>query len=127
MFFFLILVKESSDNAVELKQFFDANYSQIYFIFYESFINFETNLKQKSNKINKEELEAVLYVFQVTKKAETILCIYIHLKYSYFLLLLIYVLFFKENTSPSTGKNSSTMASEKHRTKSAKAAPHRQC
>lgn len=64
MAFFLVL--ESSDNAVELKQFFDANYSQIYFIFYESFINFETNLKQKSNKINKEELEAVLYVFQVS-------------------------------------------------------------
>lgn len=49
---------------VELKQFFDANYSQIYFIFYESFITVEANLKLKS-KINKEELEAVLFVFQV--------------------------------------------------------------
>lgn len=56
---------ETSDNIVELKQFFDANYSQIYFVFYESFINVETNLKQKSSKINKEELETVLFVFQV--------------------------------------------------------------
>lgn len=56
---------ESSDNVTELKQFFDVNYSQIYYIFYDSFINVETNLKQKLNKINKEELETVLFVFQV--------------------------------------------------------------
>lgn len=49
----------------ELKQFFDVNYSQIYFIFYESFINVEANIKQKLNKLNKDELETVLYVFQV--------------------------------------------------------------
>ena len=52
-------------NLIELKQFFDANYSQIYFIFYESFINVESNLKQKLSKINREELETVLFVFQV--------------------------------------------------------------
>lgn len=48
----------------ELKQFFDANYSQIYFIFYESFVNVESSLKQKLSKPNKEELETVLFVFQ---------------------------------------------------------------
>lgn len=31
----------------DLKQFFDSNYSQIYFIFYENFITLENSLKQK--------------------------------------------------------------------------------
>uniref|UniRef100_A0A8C9SP40 Ral GTPase activating protein catalytic subunit alpha 2 n=1 Tax=Scleropages formosus TaxID=113540 RepID=A0A8C9SP40_SCLFO len=43
----------------ELKPFFEAHYSQIYFIFYENFMTLESNLKQKValeknvNKINK--------------------------------------------------------------------------
>lgn len=61
----MLFFKESSDNVSELKQFFDLNFSQIYFIFYESFINVEINLKQKINKINKEELDTVLFIFQV--------------------------------------------------------------
>ena len=56
---------ESCENQSELKQFFDLNYSQIYLIFYESFISVEANLKQKLSKPNKEELETVLFVFQV--------------------------------------------------------------
>lgn len=55
---------DSCENVIELKQFFDANYSQIYFLFYESFVNVETNIKQKLNKMNKEELETILYIFQ---------------------------------------------------------------
>ena len=62
---YLKIFIESSDNVVELKQFFDNNYSQIFLIFYESFINLETNLKQKLSKFNKEEFETVLFVFQV--------------------------------------------------------------
>uniref|UniRef100_A0A803VYE1 Ral GTPase activating protein catalytic subunit alpha 2 n=1 Tax=Ficedula albicollis TaxID=59894 RepID=A0A803VYE1_FICAL len=34
----------------DLKQFFDSNYSQIYFIFYENFITLESSLKQKGEK-----------------------------------------------------------------------------
>jgi hypothetical protein len=56
---------ESCENQLELKSFFDQNYSQVYFIFYESFVGVEANLKQKLNKQNKEELETVLFVFQV--------------------------------------------------------------
>lgn len=38
-----------SDNvdASDLKQFFETNYSQIYFIFYENFITLENSLKLK--------------------------------------------------------------------------------
>ncbi|XP_075222670.1 putative Rho GTPase-activating protein CG5521 [Lycorma delicatula] len=52
----------------EGKQFFDANYSHIYYIFYDNFISAETNLKQKElpfhlvHKAHREELEGVLYV-----------------------------------------------------------------
>jgi hypothetical protein len=56
---------ESTDNVAELKQFFDQNYSQIFFIFYESFINVEANIKHRLNKQNKDELDIVLFVFLV--------------------------------------------------------------
>ena len=56
---------DSCENVIELKQFFDANYSQIYFLFYESFVNVETNIKQKLNKMNKEELETILYMMMI--------------------------------------------------------------
>ena len=62
---FCFITQDSSENVNELKQFFDINYSQIYFIFYESFVNVEANIKQKLNKLNQEELQTVLYVFQV--------------------------------------------------------------
>ena len=62
---FCLINQDSSENVNELKQFFDINYSQIYFIFYESFVNVEANIKQKLNKLNQEELQTVLYVFQV--------------------------------------------------------------
>uniref|UniRef100_A0A803VXH9 Ral GTPase activating protein catalytic subunit alpha 2 n=1 Tax=Ficedula albicollis TaxID=59894 RepID=A0A803VXH9_FICAL len=45
-FFFFFYIVDGSD----LKQFFDSNYSQIYFIFYENFITLESSLKQKGEK-----------------------------------------------------------------------------
>ncbi|XP_063355132.1 ral GTPase-activating protein subunit alpha-2 isoform X3 [Pelmatolapia mariae] len=48
----------------ELKTFFESNSSQIYFIFYENFITLESNLKQKGNKSQREELDSVLFIFE---------------------------------------------------------------
>ncbi|KAM4040885.1 ral GTPase-activating protein subunit alpha-2 isoform 1-T1 [Anomaloglossus baeobatrachus] len=48
----------------ELKQFFEAHYSQIYFIFYENFITLESSLKLKGNKSQREELDSILFLFE---------------------------------------------------------------
>ncbi|RLW07126.1 hypothetical protein DV515_00004287 [Chloebia gouldiae] len=48
----------------DLKQFFDNNYSQIYFIFYENFVTLENSLKQKGNKAQREELDSILFLFE---------------------------------------------------------------
>uniref|UniRef100_A0A8C9RDA7 Ral GTPase activating protein catalytic subunit alpha 2 n=1 Tax=Scleropages formosus TaxID=113540 RepID=A0A8C9RDA7_SCLFO len=48
----------------ELKPFFEAHYSQIYFIFYENFMTLESNLKQKGNKSQREELDSILFIFE---------------------------------------------------------------
>ncbi|KAL4624069.1 ral GTPase-activating protein subunit alpha-2 [Arapaima gigas] len=48
----------------ELKPFFEAHCSQIYFIFYENFITLESNLKQKGNKSQREELDSILFIFE---------------------------------------------------------------
>ncbi|XP_025756780.1 ral GTPase-activating protein subunit alpha-2 isoform X4 [Oreochromis niloticus] len=48
----------------ELKTFFESNSSQIYFIFYENFITLESNLKQKGNKSQREELDSILFIFE---------------------------------------------------------------
>uniref|UniRef100_A0A8C0UGL9 Ral GTPase activating protein catalytic subunit alpha 2 n=1 Tax=Cyanistes caeruleus TaxID=156563 RepID=A0A8C0UGL9_CYACU len=48
----------------DLKQFFDNNYSQIYFIFYENFITLENSLKQKGNKSQREELDSILFLLE---------------------------------------------------------------
>nr|XP_014350838.1 PREDICTED: ral GTPase-activating protein subunit alpha-2 [Latimeria chalumnae] len=48
----------------DLKQFFEVNYSQIYFIFFENFIALESNLKQKGNKSQREELDSILFLFE---------------------------------------------------------------
>uniref|UniRef100_A0A452T9M1 Uncharacterized protein n=1 Tax=Ursus maritimus TaxID=29073 RepID=A0A452T9M1_URSMA len=56
-----------SDNvdASDLKQFFETNYSQIYFIFYENFITLENSLKLKgNNKSQREELDSILFLFE---------------------------------------------------------------
>uniref|UniRef100_A0A671P5F8 Ral GTPase-activating protein subunit alpha-2-like n=1 Tax=Sinocyclocheilus anshuiensis TaxID=1608454 RepID=A0A671P5F8_9TELE len=49
----------------ELKAFFETNCSQIYFIFYENFITLESNLKQKGNKSQREELDSILFIFEL--------------------------------------------------------------
>ncbi|XP_039507062.1 ral GTPase-activating protein subunit alpha-2 isoform X3 [Pimephales promelas] len=48
----------------ELRLFFETNCSQIYFIFYENFITLESNLKQKGNKSQREELDSILFIFE---------------------------------------------------------------
>ncbi|KFP37946.1 Ral GTPase-activating protein subunit alpha-2, partial [Chlamydotis macqueenii] len=48
----------------DLKQFFESNYSQIYFIFYENFVTLENSLKQKGNKSQREELDSILFLFE---------------------------------------------------------------
>ncbi|XP_071516521.1 ral GTPase-activating protein subunit alpha-1 isoform X2 [Panulirus ornatus] len=53
-------------DAEELKSFLDVNYSPVFHVFYEAFITFEGNLKQKGTfavqKSHKEDLECSLYV-----------------------------------------------------------------
>ncbi|XP_036100591.1 ral GTPase-activating protein subunit alpha-2 isoform X2 [Molossus molossus] len=52
-------------DASELKQFFETNYSQIYFIFYENFITLENSVKLKgNNKSQREELDSILFLFE---------------------------------------------------------------
>ncbi|XP_069464171.1 ral GTPase-activating protein subunit alpha-2 isoform X2 [Ambystoma mexicanum] len=46
------------------KQFFEAHFSQIYFIFYENFITLENSLKLKGNKSQREELDSILFLFE---------------------------------------------------------------
>ncbi|KAL1130224.1 hypothetical protein AAG570_013162 [Ranatra chinensis] len=57
----LRIILEHVDNE-EAKALFEANYSHIYYIFYDNFINAETNLRQKVHKAHREELEAVLAI-----------------------------------------------------------------
>ncbi|OXB58536.1 hypothetical protein ASZ78_009875 [Callipepla squamata] len=49
----------------ELKQFFENNYSQIFLIFYENFVTLENSLKQKGNKSQREELDSILFLFEL--------------------------------------------------------------
>lgn len=42
----LLYFAENAESA-ELKQFFDLNYSHIYYVFFENFITIEVSLKQK--------------------------------------------------------------------------------
>lgn len=42
----LFYFAENAESA-ELKQFFDLNYSHIYYVFFENFITIEVSLKQK--------------------------------------------------------------------------------
>uniref|UniRef100_A0A8B9C2D2 Ral GTPase activating protein catalytic subunit alpha 2 n=1 Tax=Anser brachyrhynchus TaxID=132585 RepID=A0A8B9C2D2_9AVES len=48
----------------DLKQLFENNYSQFFFIFYENFITLENSLKQKGNKSQREELDSILFLFE---------------------------------------------------------------
>ena len=55
----------STIDTQELKLFFDLHYSQIYYIFYESFVNVESSIKQKLSKPVQQDLNDVLFVFLV--------------------------------------------------------------
>lgn len=45
-FYFPSHFPENAESA-ELKQFFDLNYSHIYYVFFENFVTIEVSLKQK--------------------------------------------------------------------------------
>ncbi|XP_063016436.1 ral GTPase-activating protein subunit alpha-1 isoform X9 [Melospiza melodia melodia] len=54
------------DNAesIDLKQFFDQHFSHIYYVFFENFVTIEVGLKQKGHKSQREELDAILFIFE---------------------------------------------------------------
>ncbi|XP_056867628.1 ral GTPase-activating protein subunit alpha-1 isoform X8 [Takifugu flavidus] len=59
----LRIVIENAESS-ELKQFFDLNYSHIYYVFFENFVTIEVSLKQKGHKSQREELDSILYIFE---------------------------------------------------------------
>nr|XP_033808417.1 ral GTPase-activating protein subunit alpha-1 isoform X7 [Geotrypetes seraphini] len=59
----LRIVIENAE-SIDLKQFFDQNFSHIYYVFFENFVIIETGLKQKGHKSQREELDAILFIFE---------------------------------------------------------------
>uniref|UniRef100_A0A7N5ZU10 Rap-GAP domain-containing protein n=1 Tax=Anabas testudineus TaxID=64144 RepID=A0A7N5ZU10_ANATE len=59
----LRIVIENAEPS-ELKQFFDVNYSHIYYVFFENFVTIEASLKQKGHKSQREELDSILFIFE---------------------------------------------------------------
>ncbi|KAM9842312.1 ral GTPase-activating protein subunit alpha-1 [Aulostomus maculatus] len=59
----LRIVIENAESS-ELKQFFDLNYSHIYYVFFENFVTIELSLKQKGHKSQREELDSILFIFE---------------------------------------------------------------
>uniref|UniRef100_T1JGD1 Rap-GAP domain-containing protein n=1 Tax=Strigamia maritima TaxID=126957 RepID=T1JGD1_STRMM len=51
-------------DITESKTFFEANHSQIYYIFYDQFITVENLIKQRAHKSHRDELDSVLYIFE---------------------------------------------------------------
>ncbi|KAL1789809.1 ral GTPase-activating protein subunit alpha-1 isoform X2 [Sigmodon hispidus] len=49
---------------IDLKQFFDQHFSHIYYVFFENFVTIEASLKQKGHKSQREELDAILFIFE---------------------------------------------------------------
>ncbi|XP_053141324.1 ral GTPase-activating protein subunit alpha-1 isoform X4 [Hemicordylus capensis] len=50
--------------SIDLKQFFDLHFSHIYYVFFENFVTIEIGLKQKGHKSQREELDAILFIFE---------------------------------------------------------------
>nr|XP_006117753.1 ral GTPase-activating protein subunit alpha-1 isoform X5 [Pelodiscus sinensis] len=50
--------------SIDLKQFFDLHFSHIYYVFFENFVTIEVGLKQKGHKSQREELDAILFIFE---------------------------------------------------------------
>ncbi|XP_076605061.1 ral GTPase-activating protein subunit alpha-1 isoform X6 [Chaetodon auriga] len=59
----LRIVIENAEPS-ELKQFFDLNYSHIYYVFFENFVTIEVSLRQKGHKSQREELDSILFIFE---------------------------------------------------------------
>nr|CAI5843999.1 unnamed protein product [Callosobruchus analis] len=59
----LKIILENVDIA-EAKGLFEANFSHIYNVLYESFVQTETNLRQRVHKAHKEELECTLWILE---------------------------------------------------------------
>ncbi|XP_037343517.2 ral GTPase-activating protein subunit alpha-1 isoform X7 [Pungitius pungitius] len=59
----LRIVIENAEPS-ELKQFFDVNYSHIYYVFFENFVTIEVSLRQKGHKSQREELDSILFIFE---------------------------------------------------------------
>ncbi|XP_078515488.1 ral GTPase-activating protein subunit alpha-1 isoform X4 [Lissotriton helveticus] len=59
----LRIVIENAE-TIDLKQFFEQNYSHLYYVFFENFVIIETSLKQKGHKSQREELDAILFIFE---------------------------------------------------------------
>ncbi|XP_066154941.1 probable Rho GTPase-activating protein CG5521 isoform X2 [Euwallacea fornicatus] len=59
----LKLILDNVDTA-EAKGLFEANFSHIYNILYESFLQMESNLRQRVHKAHKEELECTLWILE---------------------------------------------------------------
>ncbi|XP_077320824.1 ral GTPase-activating protein subunit alpha-1 isoform X8 [Lithobates pipiens] len=59
----LRIVIENAE-SVDLKQFFEQNFSHIYYVFFENFVIIETSVKQKGHKSQREELDAILFIFE---------------------------------------------------------------
>ncbi|KAK2523838.1 Ralgapa1 [Columba guinea] len=51
--------------SIDLKQFFDVHFSHIYYVFFENFVTIEVGLKQKGHKSQREELDSILFIFEV--------------------------------------------------------------
>ncbi|XP_015276127.1 PREDICTED: ral GTPase-activating protein subunit alpha-1-like, partial [Gekko japonicus] len=50
--------------SIDLKQLFDLHFSHIYYVFFENFVTIEISLKQKGHKSQREELDAILFIFE---------------------------------------------------------------
>uniref|UniRef100_A0A8C5QVX0 Ral GTPase activating protein catalytic subunit alpha 1 n=1 Tax=Leptobrachium leishanense TaxID=445787 RepID=A0A8C5QVX0_9ANUR len=59
----LRIVIENAE-SIDLKQFFEQNFSPIYYVFFENFVLIETSLKQKGHKSQREELDGILFIFE---------------------------------------------------------------
>ncbi|XP_073205150.1 ral GTPase-activating protein subunit alpha-1 isoform X11 [Lepidochelys kempii] len=57
-----VLIENAESN--DLKQFFDLHFSHIYYVFFENFVTIEVGLKQKGHKSQREELDAILFIFE---------------------------------------------------------------
>nr|XP_023479834.1 ral GTPase-activating protein subunit alpha-1 isoform X10 [Equus caballus] len=61
---FITDLQQENAESIDLKQFFDQHFSHIYYVFFENFVTIEASLKQKGHKSQREELDAILFIFE---------------------------------------------------------------